>query len=699
MRLFLLLSFLITVQSHAQLLRGVDSIDLISDVPSKIKMADEPFEVRFQLKNKKGKVSKNKKIIFQVLEGKSEIRNASERSDQDGVVSFVFVPASSEGTTKVKIQYSSILNKVAKEADKIANDLIDVDLRDTKEKTLIQEFVVSGGDPSIDKSVIKTEQKSVKQSQKTISVKVEVRNNRGALIDKEEIPSISANGEELEIVDKKKLSDGSYEVTYSRPKGAGVKKLKIDFLGEDRNEQIHVLPEIDFASSKVEISKAEDDVYSVRPKLVDLDGGKITANVESSISINDQKLKAVKDQDGFKVVVPEGKGSAKVSYKASLGGKSGVISKSFDWQYAPYGPENIAAQASPEKIIATGFDTSIIRVTFKGKSATQIQRIIEDSNFSVSITEGDGQVGELVQKKGADGSYYLEAEFTAPSAPGESHFKIMDGGEVLIEGLKVSYDVKVGLCESENIIDYDTVRSFIGDNIDLIKKISANGETKTQGFQMSNTGPNDIVPSGWERQFEFEFPDQAKQLMKLQLSHWCRTDDCKVSATNMNSSMYFFPRDELPRMEILDGSKVKVTLPTGEEVLFDKETKKIVGGVLEEGPVDAREDRFSRTFPDVRYKGKGYVLRVNGRGQQPESGNFNPSSISGEYGNKGGAGAMIYRYNEAKGKTEKCVVSKSKVFKKKYRGEPIKENEVGAFFRFSTDKQFYDFVESNCQFK
>src|SRR5690606_12207403 len=127
--------------------------------------------------------------------------------------------------------------------------------------------------------------------------------------------------------------------------------------------------------------------------------------------------------------------------------------------------------------------------------------------------------------------------------------------------------------------------THIYDDIELIKKI-IDGLNVTQGFSITNKGPNKIVPTHWERSFKFEFPDQAKQLMKLSVEHNSNHPDAKVSATHMLSSFYFFPRNEIPRMEEVEGNRIKMTLPTGEEVFFDKTTKEIVGGVLEEGPVD-----------------------------------------------------------------------------------------------------------------
>ena len=110
------------------------------------------------------------------------------------------------------------------------------------------------------------------------------------------------------------------------------------------------------------------------------------------------------------------------------------------------------------------------------------------------------------------------------------------------------------------------------------------------------------------------------------------------------SKFYFFPRVVVPHSELsANESQIIVTLPTNEKVYFDAKTKEIVGGVLEEGPIDLSPSRFNRKFPNIKYTGSGIVLRVNARGRDPRLGQFNNAKIGGHFGNSGGKGVGFFQ--------------------------------------------------------
>jgi hypothetical protein len=69
------------------------------------------------------------------------------------------------------------------------------------------------------------------------------------------------------------------------------------------------------------------------------------------------------------------------------------------------------------------------------------------------------------------------------------------------------------------------------------------------------------------------------------------------------------------------GEELKVTLPNGEEIVFDAKTKEILRGVFREtAPLDQNPDRFSRKFASLEYTGTGTLIRVNRRGGDPRLG-------------------------------------------------------------------------------
>jgi hypothetical protein len=81
---------------------------------------------------------------------------------------------------------------------------------------------------------------------------------------------------------------------------------------------------------------------------------------------------------------------------------------------------------------------------------------------------------------------------------------------------------------------------------------------------------------------------------------------------------HFFPRRQLPSLTVdRAGGTIEVTLPTGESVRFDAATKEIVGGVLEESPIDFNPSRHLRRNPAVSYQGDFLAITVAQRGEAP----------------------------------------------------------------------------------
>lgn len=142
------------------------------------------------------------------------------------------------------------------------------------------------------------------------------------------------------------------------------------------------------------------------------------------------------------------------------------------------------------------------------------------------------------------------------------------------------------------------------------------------GFSVTNHGPNNIVP------------DQPISLTMIQRNFSFVTDDGSqrenyVWITDSNGSgrisdyfetlIVFLPR--VGQMHIEEtSSEMIVTLPTGEEVLFNKIHKAIEGGVLSEAPVDLNPERSQRQFAGIKYHGKGIMIRSDSRAADPRLG-------------------------------------------------------------------------------
>jgi hypothetical protein len=206
-------------------------------------------------------------------------------------------------------------------------------------------------------------------------------------------------------------------------------------------------------------------------------------------------------------------------------------------------------------------------------------------------------------------------------------------------------------------------------------------EGQYEAFMLANRGKNVIVNAeDSSRDYEFEFDELARQNISMMISD---SPNGTVSHT-MHSHFMFFPRKYLPHAEV-NKKEVTVTLPTGEHVVF-AESGEIIDGVFEEGPVDIGPDRFKRTYADLKYQGKGILLRANARGQMPQQGQFESAKIDMEYGIKNSAEVLII--NGTTG--QRCRRPKIDFW--------LPDDVSPILFKFPTDAEFDVYLKANCHF-
>lgn len=147
---------------------------------------------------------------------------------------------------------------------------------------------------------------------------------------------------------------------------------------------------------------------------------------------------------------------------------------------------------------------------------------------------------------------------------------------------------------------------------DICYNVDANNIATERSFKFQNVGVNKIVPMegfGTGREFEFQFEDFARS--DLGLLVWDSPDEIESHAHL--KMMYFFPRKNLPAIRYeSDSTKdiVIVTLPTGEEVVFNGKTKEVISGALTEGPIKQKSDGTALA-PEVQYNGSGVVVEAS----------------------------------------------------------------------------------------
>lgn len=216
-----------------------------------------------------------------------------------------------------------------------------------------------------------------------------------------------------------------------------------------------------------------------------------------------------------------------------------------------------------------------------------------------------------------------------------------------------------------------------------VSRGSATPENATDGFSFENMGDNKIVSlknsKHVQRTFNFDYLEQARQNISLMVDD---IPNHTVSHT-MHSLFMFFPRKYLFTVEQLTGT-INVTLPTGEKMIFQKDSKEIVDGVFKEGPVDVSKDRHKRQYADLKYQGKGVLLRANARGQSPQLGEYEDTVIDSEYGLKGSADVLLI--NGTTG--QRCRRPKADFW------EPLDVTPIE--FKFPTDEEFDIYLIQNC---
>lgn len=329
-----------------------------------------------------------------------------------------------------------------------------------------------------------------------------------------------------------------------------------------------------------------------------------------------------------------------------------------------------------ELIFASGMDSTFLTLKFFDKNGMLLTDV--DPNDLTLSTSEDLEAKPFVFKQGV-----YKAELLPRVKSRNIRIRVDWQEKVLSPEIVLKTTVAPVKNELIPLVhQYFQNNSF--DEISIMRG-SASPETSTDGFSIENLGDNKIVNStrhpSSQRVFTFDYLEQARQNLSMQVDD---APNDQVSHT-MHSIFMFFPRKNLPLVEQLSGT-INVTLPNGEKIIFQRESKEILEGVFKEGPVDISGTRFSRTYADLQYIGKGVVLRVNARGQCPQLGQYESNKIDSEFGIKGSVDVLII--NGTTG--QRCRRPKTDFW------EPIDVSPIE--FKFSTDEEFDSYLKKNCGF-
>ncbi len=327
--------------------------------------------------------------------------------------------------------------------------------------------------------------------------------------------------------------------------------------------------------------------------------------------------------------------------------------------------QKITVQLKDEKIFSSGMDSTYLLVKLYDEAGDLLTSV--DPNDLTLSTSVDIEAKPFTLKQGV---------YKAEILPRVKSSKIsmrVDWLERVASPVIVLHATVKPLKESLIPVHHDYWETKTLGEIN-ISRGSRSSSNHTEGFSFDNMGPNKILKKG-QRTYLFHYLEHAEQNVSLMVDD---APNNTISQT-MHSLFMFFPRKQLPTVE-QNASTLDVTLPTGEKVSFKKDSKEIVSGVFSEGAQDKNH------FVDLKYSGKGIVLRVNGRGQSPEIGQFGKERIDEQFGIHGTKEVLIL--NGSTG--QRCVRPKTDFW------EPMDVSPI--VFKFSNDSAFEAYLLGHCGF-
>lgn len=625
-------------------------------------------------------IAKDRTAKFKMISGSGNLEASSITSNASGLIKNIYYSKGFKGSVVIEVKVDRVTKKINFEM-----------IRPSK-------FV---GAYSLSKTTFDVDKKITKASGKeTLSFKIQIKDKTDKNIDAYGLDVRLDDG--LKRIKMKDMGEGLYTIAYKV--GTGNKDTNFSFsINEyDSSSKIAVVvnPVISFANSSIIFEVLEDGKIKVLFPLTDLRGkevreiervqanpiANISGGVFSKISYDSKREKY------FYIFTPK-KGKGKIGLGININGDNYISSNEVSYEYTPNYISFLKVELENTKIIPTGKDHLDLKIIPFNKENKQVKLTKLSKVISVDLI-GCGKVYDLEPNK----KFLINARVVPNYGCKEIELIVKAKGKVYFE----------------KILNFDF--EPIQEKIILKRSVSSSGYSKTFGYQyskgrgyktrtgktralnLSNEGINSIIPSGCakdaddnrcqaSRDFNFHYLDQARQNIELTVT------DVPTDWTShmMGSMFYFFPRIVIPHAEFSDDkSQIIVTLPTNEKVYFDTKTKEIVGGVLEEGPIDLGPVRFSRKFPNIRYKGTGIVLRINARGSEPRFGQFNNTQISGDFGNTGGRGVLIYKYDKNTDEIISC-------YGKKINFWPQKDTSPIPFIMYS-DEKFNTYLKQNCSF-
>jgi hypothetical protein len=311
-----------------------------------------------------------------------------------------------------------------------------------------------------------------------------------------------------------------------------------------------------------------------------------------------------------------------------------------------------------ERLFVSGMDSTFMVVRLFDKEGNRLTTVDPEA-LSLSTNE-DIKAKPFTFKQGI-----YRAEILPKVKSGFIKMRVDWDGQVLSEEVELQTSL---LPAKDNLIPltHEYFESKGNGEVNIIRG-SGTPENLTDGFTIDNVGHNRIVNTdkleNASRSFQFEYVEQARQNLQLIIEDASGSEEVE----GRHTFFMFFPRKQLHTVEQLTGT-LNVTLPTGEKVIFQRASKEIVEGVLNEAPLAQGQ------VPDVKYRGQGLVLKALGPTLAPQL-------------SQAGAEDVII-FNAATG--QRCKRPKTD-FWEQLDVTPIE-------FRFAKDDEFERYLKAKCGF-
>jgi len=627
-------------------------------------------------------VAAGRKVFLEVVAGSGSLEKSELTTNSLGEASTRYLMGENPESINIKLKIDNVIKRI-------------------KFITTRPEKYI--GDYSLLKSEVSLSQQEVfANGKEEVEVSLQIKNSQGDSVDAYGLSVYAIVGEsKLDFYDQ---GGGNYQGLHKVGEKSGEKEFDFFVEGKTISKKVKLIlkPVINISRTKPYVKKMEDGGHRFVFSLYDLAGQKLVSTKYidlKTILTGKGNISKVEFEDGWKqfyytYTIPYNE-TGKTKLGISIDGKELWTTNEITYEFVDFSFENSKITIEDRKIHPTGIDGLEVVITAKDSQGQKLQSF---GTLGLPRIEVSDETVVTKMKKQEDGSYLLRiiptnltTELTVTGYLGNKVF----------DEQKLSFDYKplrVNIEQKWNVNSPGWYKEIYHTRVNVDSRYTP-GIGNGEGFKLTNEGDNAIVMKGCApdndepnrcqatRDFDFDFKDQANQNMQLQIT------DIPTDFTShmMLSNFYFFPRKVLPHFRYSeDKSTIIVTIPTGEEVIFDAITKEIIGGVFEEGPIDFNSSRHARKFANIRYKGFGVVLRVNARGQSPELGQFNRRTISGDYGNNGGAKVLIYKYNAESDSITTCNRDK------KHMWPQIDQNPIP--FNFATDASFDAYIQKYCGF-